>query len=318
VTTQTVNVPSSIDATGTSDASAALNAFISSVPDGSVIMFKAGGTYQLASGLNFANRHNLVFEGNGATLRPMGTVDVTQNSGFRLAADTDIAIRDFTIIGQNTQPGVYNSATNENRMGVMIYGGARVEIANVTMLNTWSDYVEISSTPSPTVMADNIWVHDSTGTGGGRHGVAVIAGTHVLIERNTFDVTAWVDLNIEPNTADQEAGWITFRNNTVLRDGAVVPVGPIFVEANGGTSTTNVHDITITGNRVNGTILTIITNVARRRNVVFTNNTGLTATRGPVLEFAHIDGLTVSGNVQPLTSGAIASITDCTGVVVSP
>ena len=93
---------------------------------------------------------------------------------------------------------------------------------------------------------------------------------------------------------------------------------PVFVEANGSTSTTNVHDITITGNWVNGKIFTSITNVARRRNVVFTNNTGLTAARGPLLQFAHIDGLTVSGNVQPLTSGSLVSITDSTGVTVSP
>jgi hypothetical protein len=37
-----------------------------------------------------------------------------------------------------------------------------------------------------------------------------------------------------------------------------------------------------------------------------------------VLMFAHIDGLTVTGNVQPLTSGSLASITDCTGVTYVP
>jgi len=34
-----------------------------------------------------------------------------------------------------------------------------------------------------------------------------------------------------------------------------------------------------------------------------------------VLNFAHIDGLTVTGNVQPLTSGSLAAISDCTNVV---
>ncbi len=29
---------------------------------------------------------------------------------------------------------------------------------------------------------------------------------------------------------------------------------------------------------------------------------------------SSIDGLTVTGNVQPLTSGTLASISDCTGV----
>ncbi len=47
VTTRTVSVPTSIDATGSSDVSAALNAFIKSVPDGSIIAFRAGTTYRL-------------------------------------------------------------------------------------------------------------------------------------------------------------------------------------------------------------------------------------------------------------------------------
>jgi hypothetical protein len=319
VTARTVDVPSSIDATGSANASTALNAFIAATPDGSIIRFPVNGIFRMDTGINFNHRHNLIFEGNGATLRPTGTSDVSQNSVFRLGGgDTDITIRDFTFIGQNTQPGVYNGATNENRMGVMIYGGVRIEIANVTMRNIWADNVEISSSPSPTVVADNVWVHDNSFTGAGRMGLGVIAATHVLIERNTFDLNAWVDLDIEPNTVDQEVGWITFRNNTVLRDGTGTSVTPVFVEANGSTSTTNVHDITISGNRVNGKIFTSITNIARRRNVVFTNNTGLTAARGPLLQFAHIDGLTVSGNVQPLTSGSLVSITDSTGVTVSP
>ena len=54
--------------------------------------------------------------------------------------------------------------------------------------------------------------------------------------------------------------------------------------------------------------------LARRQNIVFTNNTSTVAGGGPVLRFAHIDGLTVTGNVQPLSSGVLASITDSTGV----
>jgi hypothetical protein len=34
---------------------------------------------------------------------------------------------------------------------------------------------------------------------------------------------------------------------------------------------------------------------------------------GPVLVFAHIDGLTISGNVQSLSSGVLTRITNCTG-----
>ncbi len=320
VTTQTVNVPTTIDSTGASDVSAALNAFVASVPNGSIISFKAGGTYRLDTGIKFTNRHNLIFEGNGATLRPTGQVDSHANSAFALwNYDTDIAIRNFTIVGQNTQPGVYNSATNENRFGVLVYGGTRTEIANVTMLNPWSDYVEVGGTgdPSGEIPGDNVWIHDSTMTGSGRMGISAVSATHVLIERNTFDLTAWVTLDIEPNTANQEVGWITFRDNTILRGhgSPATSYDPAFVSARGGVGTWNVHDITVSGNHTNGTLRTDIDNLSRRRNVVFTNNVALTAMAGPVLNFAHIDGLTVSGNVQSLTWGSLAAITDCTGVV---
>lgn len=60
-----IAVPSSIDATGSSDASAALMSFLNTVPDGSTIVFKAGGVYRMDSALKFSGRHNLVFEGPG-------------------------------------------------------------------------------------------------------------------------------------------------------------------------------------------------------------------------------------------------------------
>jgi len=69
---------------------------------------------------------------------------------------------------------------------------------------------------------------------------------------------------------------------------------------------------------VTGASLVTIIGLARRSNIVFTNNRSLVAAAGPVLRFAHIDGLTVTGNVQPLGSGTLASITDSTNVIYQP
>lgn len=320
VTSETVNVPAIIDATGSSDTSAALNAWIATVPDGSVISFPPGGTFRLTAGIQLTNRHNLVLEGNGATLRPTGQVDIQANSAFALwgggtSLNTDIAIRDFTIIGQNNDPGNYHGATDENRFGVFMFGGLRVEITHMTMLNIWSDFVEVAprlQSDGSQTPADSVWVHDNTFTGGGRMGVSVISATHVLIERNTFDLTAGSTLDIEPN-ADCAAGvgWVTFRDNVILRGGSMEPS---FVAANGYNA---IHDVTITGNKTNGRLATDIT-MPRRTSIVFTNNTAQFRAYGPVLTFAHIDGLTVTGNVQPLISGPLASITDSTDVIYEP
>jgi len=147
-------------------------------------------------------------------------------------------------------------------------------------------------------------------------GVSTVDATHVLIEKNTFDLTAWVTLDVEPNVSTDEVGWITFRNNQIKRGSQDGHLG--FIEANGGTGTTNVHDLTITGNNTDQKLDSNITSTDRRRNVVFTNNTALTAMAGPVMTFAHVDGLTVTGNTQPLSSGSLMSVTDCTNAVTSP
>src|SRR5688572_567271 len=46
-----IAVPASIDATGTADASAPLNAWLSTIPDGSTVTFEVGGTYRMDKGL---------------------------------------------------------------------------------------------------------------------------------------------------------------------------------------------------------------------------------------------------------------------------
>jgi hypothetical protein len=56
--------------------------------------------------------------------------------------------------------------------------------------------------------------------------------------------------------------------------------------------------------------------LARRANIVVTNNSSSQAAIGPVLAFAHVDGLVVSGNTQPRVSGSLLLISDCTGVSI--
>ena len=61
-----------------SDVGDALQRFVDGVPDGSTIVFRSGGTYRMDHGLRLAGRHDLVFEGNGATLQTTGRADSRQ------------------------------------------------------------------------------------------------------------------------------------------------------------------------------------------------------------------------------------------------
>ena len=69
----TYSVPSSIDPTGSTDVTAALQAWIDSVPDGTegrpnVLQFGSTGTYLVQTVLNIGDRQNLVLNGDGCSL----------------------------------------------------------------------------------------------------------------------------------------------------------------------------------------------------------------------------------------------------------
>ncbi len=331
-TTRTVSVPTSIDATGSSDASAALNAFIKSVPDGSVIAFRAGTTYRLDQGIALYGRRNLVFEGNGATLRANNPGGTWLGGPFNLHSqrtsfghNSHITIRNFNLVGSNPNTTtVYSAGSGENQHGVGIWGGSYIEITGNRISKTYGDGVYVSGNDDTHVSADSVWIHDNTFTYAGRMGIALLAGTNVLIEGNSFDKVGLHVFDIEPDWSYQVIAYATFRNNSVGSYALSTYDAGFFFAADGAAGST-VRDVTVTGNTVTGTArsgydgtprgLNTRVSVARRQNIAVTANTATTAAEGPVLYFANVDGVTVTGNRQPLVSGSQAQFSNCTRVV---
>ncbi len=302
---QTIAVPASIDATGATNASAALTTWLGTVPDGSTIVFRAGGVYRMDRGLQFTNRHNLVFEGNGATLKSSGDAS-SQSSLFTVYRDSSITIRNFVLVGNSPTPGVY-STLGEQAMAVSVRGSTNVDISNVTISAVWGDGLYVAD------WSDTVWFHDSRVVSSGLMGVAITSGRNVTVERVAFDKVGYGVFDIEPNYSTEGASNVKFLNNTV---GTISQVrGKAFLFGANGAAGSVVSGVTVSGNTVTGDSLdTYVNDTTRRQNIVFTNNRSTVAASGPVLYLAHIDGLTVTGNVQPLTSGTFASITDSTGV----
>ena len=296
-------IPSSIDATGSTDASAALISFVGTVPDGSTIVFKAGGIYRMDAALKFAHRHNLTFEGNGATLRANGGT-TEASSLFWLGSygggNSGIVIRNFTLVGNSSTPGVYQSG-REGAHGILVDSGSAIEITGVTVRGVWGDCLYVGSA------ASGISFHDSTCASNGRNGVTVTSAKNLTVQRVAFPKSGYCTFDIEPNVSTESASNIKFLDNTA---GTWTNS---FLSAEGAVGSV-VNGVTVSGNTVSGGSLLTIIDLSRRQNIVFTNNTSTVPASGPVLRFTHIDGLTVTGNVQPLTSGALASITDSTGV----
>jgi hypothetical protein len=283
--------------------------FLATVPDGSMILFTAGGVYRMDRGLRFSDRHDLIFEGNGAILRSNGVSACARDCSlfYLLEDNTRIVIRDFNLVGNSPTPGIFLDSW-QHASGITIVGGSDVEIANVTVSGVGGDGLTLSGVAP--AWPDAISFHDSHVISSGRMGVAVVAGRNVTVQRVQFDTVAYGVFDIEPNDTTQGASGIRFLDNAA---GTWTHEFGFFFAANGAPGAA-VADVTVSSNTITRSPLTTSVTVGRRQDIVFTSNTSTLPAAGPVLRFAHVDSLMVTGNVQPLTSGVLASITDSTGV----
>jgi Right handed beta helix region len=326
----TVNVPNSIDASGGSDVSGALASFIGGLPDGTKIAFKSGGTYKLGKSIHLTNRHDLVFDGNGATLRISGCG--VEDSAFVLDGkpSTGIKIRQFKIIGDNTAAGTAKAfvAGCESQMGVAIYGARDIDISDMTISSVHAECVYIDAGGNPRGVgpwADGITFRDSTCRLNGRMGVAIIAGSHVIVKGVTFERIAISVFDIEPYMADGGASDVQLTDNVIDGYGASPTYTGWVLEGSAfDMTTTIVHDITLARNRIidgatksANTVTTaglaIKLRTQRWRQITVSDNVSTVSGNGPAMYFEHINGLTVSGNSQPLSSGTLVWFDDVSG-----
>jgi hypothetical protein len=299
------NLPSSIDATGATDVSSALIAFIASRPNGATISFKSTGKYRIDKAIKFGGRANLTLSGNGATIVGHGgTTEASSIFWLGPKADSGITIENFKLVGNNPTPGVFHSG-QEGAHAILVDGGSNITLRGLTVSGVWGDCLKVAT------WASGVTFRDSTCLSVGRSGVSVTAGRNVIVQRVSFVKNGYCVFNVEPNTSSDGASNIQFLSNT-----AGTWTNSFF--SGDGAAGSTVNGITISGNTVTGGTLLTVIDLARRSNVVFTNNTSRVTGRGPILRFAHIDGLTVTGNVQSLSSGSLASISDSTGVSYHP
>lgn len=301
-------MPSSIDSSGATDVSSALMSFIAGVPSGSTIVFKAGGTYRINLALKISGKRNITFNGNGATLKAGGSGYNENYSLFYFVTygggNSGITVRNFNLVGNSPTPGTFISG-KEGQHGILVDGGTNFDISDNTASALYGDFVEVNSG------ASGVRAHDNVVTNTGRNGLSVIWGNNVEFDHNTLGHMGYMPFDVEPNTASQPSSFIN------IHDNATGYWSNAFFAVDGSQTGAAIHDISVTNNVSTGkSLLTVVTGPGRKQNIVFSGNRSTVISGGPVLQFSRVDGLTVTGNTQSLSSGALVSTNNCTGVTV--
>ena len=197
----TVNLPSSIDATGSRDVSAELNAFIRNAPNGSTIVFKAGGTYRTNEVVRVLGKKRITLDGNGATLKLTGPIDFLGAGIFVEQLSEDITIRDLNIVGQHAAAGTKDAlGPGENHNAIAVYGSTNVLIERVDIRRVGGDCLYVSA-HERRIWSDGVTFRDSTCRLTGRMGVTVIAGSRIRVVNNTFDEIGYAVVGSNPTPA---------------------------------------------------------------------------------------------------------------------
>ena len=325
MTSRTIPVPAAVT-TGSG-----FNEWLSDVPDGSIVEFPTNASIDLDTGFDVAHRNNLVLRLNGATLRVRGPGDVPASSPFYLRESSHIEIQGpATVLGNNPNTTTIFTSGSENShvLAVSGWGGlgpsSYVEIAGIDARNVYGDFAYLEGRNlAPYEPASFVWVHDNTGTDIGRNAISSIDVTDLLVEGNTFDrigLDAW---DIEPNFDGQTIRRNVFRGNDIGAYSLMTQLDGWLLSTANATKAV-IEDVTLTDNDVVGVqanghsgeprgLHIQVDHSARPRNVTVTSNRTAQAAPGPVMHFVNVDGLTVDGNVQPLTSGELTTLSEPVG-----
>ncbi len=314
-------VPSSIDTTGHTDVTGALQQFLAGqTGNGAIIEFPVGATYRLDGTLHLSHRHDLVVDGNGARFVAHGRGD-RRRSQWVVRSSDDITLRDMTVVGANRHAGLADDAyvaALEGQHGVELDGVRDVELDHVRISDTFGDLVYIGRDPRSRAWSEGVRVHDSVLVGSGRMGVTVTAGRDIRIDHDVISQTRRSTIDLEPNSRSEGAQRITIANN-------VIGPGRLFFVAAGksaGAGNDDVSGLIVEDNALRGHALNVVIDARasrgqRRADVRVVGNVSDVPSYGdPPLRFRHVDGVLVRGNRAPIRFQAVSE-RDCTHVVVA-
>jgi hypothetical protein len=295
-----VTVPNTIDDTGATDVTNALQSFIDQVDNGSDVQFQHDGSYRV-EGTLFVTDKTLTFDGEGSTFFAT-TRGTLERSLWWVSSGGGLIFRNLTVRGANPYNGLSNKAYNPalaKQHGFRIEGVDGIELDHVTVTNVYGDFVYVARYAG--IPSTDVWIHNSTFVSSGRQGISLIATDGVIIEHNSFSEIRRGTIDLEPDGPNQSDTNIFVLNNSV-GSGRL-----LFIASHGKGP---VDGIVVSGNRLHGHSLTVDDvppTGERRENWIVTNNTSDTISDQRPIRFVDTDGLLVSGNTQPVPA-AVPSV----------
>ena len=290
-------VPGTIDYTGATDVTDALQTFIDHVRDGWIVRFHRNGRYRVEGTILVVNR-TLTFDGQNATVFAT-TPGTLERSQWWITDGSGIIFRHLIVRGANPHAGLADDAyvpKLEKQHGFRIEGVQGLELDHVTVTDVYGDFVYIARDLA-FVPSTNVWIHDSTFRRDGRQGISLIATEGVIIERNTIADTRRSTIDLEPNGPNQSV------SNAFVLNNAVGPGRLLFVAAHGKGP---VDNIVIFGNRLHNHLMTIDDlppKDERRSNWIVAGNTSDSIAHSRPMRFFETDAVVVAHNTQPIDAG---------------
>jgi hypothetical protein len=329
------NVDIAVDGTNTTDAYPIISNALQSGPDGTAgnwrryrLVPTGGSVVRMTAAAQVSTKSYFILDLNGCELRIDSAAVFDQLHGGVLFGHGYLGFWDGgvhhailtngTLTGNNPSPGVY-SAAREAQANVEIAGGGTttpchdIKIYNLTMKNAGGDNLKVGGSGD---VAYNIDGYNNNCLNAGRNGYSVIFGhdlTWGTLGANTHGPCGYNCTDVEPNASSNPCSNVFMDNNSWTS------FSNAFFSLNGTSTVSAFDNIKLRNNTISGNHLYCVANNAASRptNIEITGNRSTAAAvAGPAFIFAHIDGLKYlsPANTQPLSSGALASVTDCTAV----
>ena len=220
-----IHPPAFIRADCRADVTAALVAWIRTVPDNSTISFPSKACYQIEGSVWVKNRHNLTFEGNGATFRAKtsgyGTTPPKSDLvnwfwqwpqdriHWSIEGGSGITLRNMVIRGPEPRldlPYLYYPQF-EGQYGVSVFGSHGTVLDHLTINDVFGDSIGVWGGATNTII-QNCHLERS-----GRNGISITNARWVTVKNSYVGWNGTANIDVEPDVPEQPAEHIYILHN---------------------------------------------------------------------------------------------------------